>query len=119
MRTSSRLNSVTSAILMSAGILAFLGSSSSWIRISYIQIRGLDYWFGFITALSAITVFVTGYCAFRQPPTSQTLRKRLTKISLLLSVISCAILLIVAARVDEIAAQIAKKQNYLIHFWEV
>jgi len=109
MRTSSRLNSVTSAILMSAGILAFLGSSSSWIRISYIQIHGLDYWFGFITALSAITVFVTGYCAFRQPPISQTLLKRLTKISLLLSVISCAILLVVAARVDEIAAQIAQK----------
>ena len=37
------------------------------------------------------------------------LLKRLTKISLLLSVISCAILLTVAARVDEIAAQIAHK----------
>lgn len=109
MKISQRLNSVISIVLMSSGVLAFLGSSSSWIRISYIQIHGLDYWFGFITALSAITVFVTGYCAFRQSPASQALLKRLTKISLLLSVISCAILLIVAARVEEIASQIAQK----------
>jgi hypothetical protein len=97
---------------MLAGVLAFLGSSSSWIRISYIQIHGLDYWFGFITALSAIAVSVTGYCAFRQPPISQTLLKRLTSISLLLSVISCAILLVIAARVDEIAKQIAQKAEF-------
>lgn len=92
-----------------AGLFAFIGSSSSWIRVSFIQIRGLDYWFGFVTAINACAVIASGVTSLRPQMVTPKWRRNWTIYSLLSSVFSITILLIVATRVNKIGEEISKK----------
>ena len=96
-------------LLCVAGLFAFIGSSSAWIRVSFIQIRGLDYWFGFVTAISACAIITSGIASLRPHLVTPKWRKNWTIYSLLSSVISITILLIVASRVNKIGEEISKK----------
>jgi hypothetical protein len=104
-----RNGSFAPAILGVAGAVAFIGSSSAWIRVSFIQIRGLDYWFGFVTAISACAIITSGVTSLRPHLVTPKWRKNWTIYSLLSSVISITILLIVASRVNKIGEEISKK----------
>ena len=97
------------SLLCVAGLFAFIGSSSAWIRVSFIQIRGLDYWFGFVTAISACAIITSGITSLRPHLVTPKWRKNWTIYSLLSSVISITILLIVASRVNKIGEEISKK----------
>ncbi len=104
-----RNGSFAPAILCVAGSLAFIGSSSSWIRVSFIQIRGLDYWFGFVTATSACAIIASGFTNLRPHLVTPKWRRNWTIYSLMTSVISITILLIVASRVNKISEKISEK----------
>ena len=104
-----RNGSLAPAILGVAGLLAFIGSSSAWIRVSFIQIRGLDYWFGFITAISASVIIASGFISFKKSLVSPKWQKNWVIYSLLSSIISITILIAVANRVDQIGEEISKK----------
>jgi hypothetical protein len=65
------------SLLCAAGLFAFIGSSSAWIRVSFIQIRGLDYWFGFITAISASVIIAAGIINFKKSLTTPKWRKKM------------------------------------------
>ena len=97
------------SLLCVAGLFAFIGSSSAWIRVSFIQIRGLDYWFGFVTAISACAIITSGIASLRPHLVTPKWRKNWTIYSLLSSVISITILLIVASRVNKIGEEISNK----------
>ena len=92
-----------------AGLLAFIGSSSAWIRVSFIQIRGLDYWFGFITAISASVIIAAGIINFKKSLATPKWRKNWVIYSLLSSIVSITTLIAVANRVDQIGEEITKK----------
>ena len=100
---------LTPSLLCAAGLFAFIGSSSAWIRVSFIQIRGLDYWFGFVTAISACAIITSGITSLRPHLVTPKWRKNWTIYSLLSSVLSITILLIVASRVNKIGEEISKK----------
>ena len=104
-----RNGSLAPAILGVAGLLAFIGSSSAWIRVSFIQIRGLDYWFGFITAISASVIFAAGIINFKKSLATPKWRKNWVIYSLLSSIVSITTLIAVANRVDQIGEEITKK----------
>lgn len=97
------------SLLCVAGLFAFIGSSSAWIRVSFIQIRGLDYWFGFVTAISACVIITAGITNLRPLLVAPKWRKNWTIYSLLSSIASITILLIVATRVNKIGEEISKK----------
>jgi hypothetical protein len=97
------------SLLCVAGLFAFIGSSSAWIRVSFIQIRGLDYWFGFVTAISACAIITAGITNLRPLLVTPKWRKNWTIYSLLTSIASITILLIVATRVNKIGEEISKK----------
>jgi len=46
----------TDQALLMLSIFAFLGTSSAWVRVSAIQIRGLDYAFGYLPAFTALFI---------------------------------------------------------------
>ena len=96
-------------ILGVAGMVAFIGSSSAWIRVSFIQIRGLDYWFGFITAISACVILITGAVISREGLISQRWQKNWLIYSIMFSILSITTLVSVATRVDKIGEEITKK----------
>ena len=104
-----RNGSLAPAILGVAGLLAFIGSSSAWIRVSFIQIRGLDYWFGFITAISASVIIAAGIINFKKSLVSPKWHKNWVIYSLLSSIVSITTLIAVANRVDQIGEEITKK----------
>ena len=104
-----RNGSLAPAILGVAGLLAFIGSSSAWIRVSFIQIRGLDYWFGFITAISASVIIAAGIINFKKSLVSPKWKKNWVIYSLLSSIVSITTLIAVANRVDQIGEEITKK----------
>ena len=104
-----RNGSLAPAILSVAGLLAFIGSSSAWIRVSFIQIRGLDYWFGFITAISASVIIAAGIINFKKSLVSPKWKKNWVIYSLLSSIVSITTLIAVANRVDQIGEEISKK----------
>ena len=104
-----RNGSLAPAILGVAGLLAFIGSSSAWIRVSFIQIRGLDYWFGFITAISASVIVAAGIINFKKSLVSPKWHKNWVIYSLLSSIVSITTLIAVANRVDQIGEEITKK----------
>lgn len=97
------------SLLCVAGLFAFIGSSSAWIRVSFIQIRGLDYWFGFVTAISACVITTTGLINLRPHLATQKWLKNWVIYSLLSSIASTTIMLIVASRVNQISEEISKK----------
>jgi hypothetical protein len=97
------------SLLCAAGLFAFIGSSSAWIRVSFIQIRGLDYWFGFITAISASVIFAAGIINFKKSLVSPKWQKNWAIYSLLSSIVSITTLIVVANRVDQIGEEITKK----------
>lgn len=109
MSKQTRNGSFAPAILGVAGSLAFIGSSSAWIRVSFIQIRGLDYWFGFVTAICACAIITSGITSFRPHLATPKWRKNWAIYSFLSSVFSITILLIVASRVNNIGEEISKK----------
>jgi hypothetical protein len=100
---------LATSLLCVAGLFAFIGSSSAWIRVSFIQIRGLDYWFGFVTAISACAIITAGITNRRPHLVTQKWRKNWMIYSLLSSIASITILLIVATRVNKIGEEISKK----------
>ena len=102
-----RNGSLAPAILSVAGLLAFIGSSSAWIRVSFIQIRGLDYWF--ITAISASVIIAAGIINLKKSLVSPKWQKNWVIYSLLSSIISITTLIAVANRVDQIGEEISKK----------
>jgi hypothetical protein len=104
-----RNGSLAPAILGVAGLLAFIGSSSAWIRVSFIQIRGLDYWFGFIAAISASVIIASGIINFKKSLVSPKWQKNWIIYSLLSSIVSITTLIAVANRVDQIGEEITKK----------
>ena len=97
------------SLLCTAGLFAFIGSSSAWIRVSFIQIRGLDYWFGFITAISASVIVAAGIINFKKSLATPKWRKNWVIYSLLSSIVSITTLIAVANRVDQIGEEITKK----------
>ena len=97
------------SLLCVAGLFAFIGSSSAWIRVSFIQIRGLDYWFGFVTAISACAIITSGIASLRPHLVTPKWRKNWTIYSLLSSIASITILLTVATRVNKINEEISKR----------
>ena len=90
-------------------MVAFIGSSSTWIRVSFIQIRGLDYWFGFITAISACVILITGAVNSREGLISQKWQKNWLVYSITCSILSITTLVSLATRVDKIGEEISKK----------
>lgn len=92
-----------------AGAVSFIGSSSAWIRMSFIQIRGLDYWFGFITAISACVILITGVVNSREGLISQKWQKNWLIFSTISSILSITTLVSVATRVEKIGEEISKK----------
>jgi Na+/glutamate symporter len=77
--------------------------------VSFIQIRGLDYWFGFITAISASVIFAAGIINFKKSLVSPKWQKNWAIYSLLSSIVSITTLIVVANRVDQIGEEITKK----------
>lgn len=109
MKQASNSGIIAPSFLGIAGTLAFIGSSSAWIRVSFIQIRGLDYWFGFITAISACVILITGVINSREGLICQKWQKNWLIYSLLSSILSITTLISVATRVDKIGEEISKK----------
>ena len=97
------------SLLCAAGLFAFIGSSSAWIRVSFIQIRGLDYWFGFITAISASVIITAGIINFKKSLVSPKWQNNWVIYSLLSSIVSITTLISVATRVGQIGEEISKK----------
>ena len=97
------------SLLCAAGLFAFIGSSSAWIRVSFIQIRGLDYWFGFITAISASVIITAGIINFKKNLVSPKWQKNWVIYSLLSSIVSITTLISVVTRVGQIGEEISKK----------
>jgi hypothetical protein len=79
--------------------------------VSFIQIRGLDYWFGFITAISASVIIATGIINFKKSLVSPKRQKNWVIYSLLSSIVSITTLIAVANRVDQIGEEISKKAD--------
>ena len=92
-----------------AGTIAFIGSSSAWIRVSFIQIRGLDYWFGFTTAISACVILIAGAVNSREGLISQKWQKNWLIYSTMSSILSITTLVSVATRVNKIGEEITKR----------
>ena len=102
---------IAPSLLCAAGLFAFIGSSSAWIRVSFIQIRGLDYWFGFVTAISACAIIAAGVFNLNKSLESPKWHKNWAIYSLLCSIGSITTLLAVANRVDQIGEDISKKAD--------
>ena len=102
---------LASSLLCAAGLFAFIGSSSAWIRVSFIQIRGLDYWFGFVTAISACAIIAAGVFNFNKSLVGPKWQKNWAIYSLLSSIGSITTLIAVANRVDQIGEEISKKAD--------
>ena len=89
--------------LLLLSVLAFLGTSSAWVRVSAIQIRGLDSAFGFLPAFAALFVGWQSLSVSLGKSRSQETTRNAFRISIALSALSLCLICAVGLKVRQVS----------------
>jgi hypothetical protein len=95
--------------LLLLSVLAFLGTSSAWVRVSAIQIRGLDYAFGFLPAFAALFVGWQSLSVSLGKSTSLESKQNAFRISIALSTLSLILICAIGLKVRQISRDFETK----------
>ena len=89
--------------LLLLSVLAFLGTSSAWVRVSAIQFRGLDYAFGFLPAFAALFVGWQSLSDSLGKERSQETKRNAFRISIATSALSLCLICAVGLKVRQVS----------------
>ena len=89
--------------LLLLSVLAFLGTSSAWVRVSAIQIRGLDYAFGYLPAFAALFVGWQSLSISLGKSRSHETSRNSFRISIALSALSLCLICAIGLKVRQVS----------------